>query len=91
MPARKEMPSTIERSDKHAQEIWTKTHDSAVKTYGEGERAHRVAFAALKRSYQKQGDKWIRKAETGSSNLQPARQAAARQDSTRPRRRHTTT
>ncbi|HEX5419897.1 MAG TPA: ChaB family protein, partial [Gammaproteobacteria bacterium] len=46
-----EIPSTIMRSDKHAQHLWKKTHDSAVKTYGEGGRAHRVAFAALKHEY----------------------------------------
>jgi cation transport regulator ChaB len=45
-----EMPETIQRSPKHAQEIWRKTHDSAVETYGEGEAAHRVAFGLLKRS-----------------------------------------
>lgn len=36
MPAKDEMPSTIERSPKHAQEIWSKAHDSAVESYGEG-------------------------------------------------------
>ena len=55
MPRRKsepqpEMPGTIARSDQHAQEIWKKTHDSAVKTYGEGRRAHMVAFASLNQS-----------------------------------------
>ena len=68
-----EMPSTIQRSDKHAQEIWTKTHDSAVETYGEGGRAHRVAYAALKHQYEKKGDKWVRKAEKGPSDPQAAR------------------
>jgi PKD repeat protein len=27
------IPSTIQRSDKRAQEIWQKTHDSAIETY----------------------------------------------------------
>src|SRR4051794_37086624 len=31
-----DIPSTLERSDKHAQEIWGATHDSAVESYGEG-------------------------------------------------------
>ncbi|RPJ80897.1 MAG: cation transport regulator ChaB, partial [Acidobacteria bacterium] len=48
-----ELPSTLKKSDKHAQEIWAKAHDSAVETYGEGGRAHRVAFAALKHVYEK--------------------------------------
>src|SRR5436305_3054032 len=68
-----EMPSTIQRSDKHAQDIWEKAHDSAVETYGEGGRAHRVAYAALKHQYEKKGDKWVRKAEKGPSDPQAAR------------------
>jgi cation transport regulator ChaB len=68
-----EIPSTIMRSEKHAQHLWKKAHDSAVKTYGEGGRAHRVAFAALKHEYEKRGDKWVRKAEKGPSDPQAAR------------------
>ncbi|MFN2504644.1 MAG: ChaB family protein, partial [Acidimicrobiales bacterium] len=37
-------------------------------TYGEGERAHRTAFAALKQSFEKVGDKWEPKAEKGPSD-----------------------
>jgi ChaB len=29
-----------------------------VKEYGEGQRAHRVAYAALKHTYEKVGDHW---------------------------------
>ncbi|MDP9394802.1 MAG: ChaB family protein, partial [Actinomycetota bacterium] len=53
-----DMPSTIERSPAKAQRTWAKTHDSAVEQYGEGERAHRTAFAALKHSFEKVGDHW---------------------------------
>ncbi|MBE3559518.1 MAG: ChaB family protein [Ktedonobacteraceae bacterium] len=67
------MPQTIARSDEHAQHIWQEAHDSAVKTYGEGGRAHRVAYAALKHEYEKKGDKWVRKAEKGPSDPQAAR------------------
>ncbi|MGE5526560.1 MAG: ChaB family protein [Rhodospirillaceae bacterium] len=70
---RTEIPQTILRSDKHAQRLWKKAHDSAVKTYGEGERPHRVAFAALKHEYEKKGDKWVRKAHKGPSDPQAAR------------------
>jgi cation transport regulator ChaB len=70
MPAREELPSTLERSSKDAQETWIKAHDSAVETYGEGERAHRTAFAALKHSFEKVGDHWERKAEKGPSDAQ---------------------
>ena len=70
---RDELPSTLERSDAHAQATWAKTHDSAVETYGEGERAHRTAFAALKHSYEKVGDHWEPKAHKGPSDDQAAR------------------
>jgi cation transport regulator ChaB len=63
-----EMPSTIERSDEHAQDIWKETHDSAVETYGDGERAHRTAFASLKHSYEKVGDHWEPKEHKGPSD-----------------------
>ncbi|MGA5063987.1 ChaB family protein [Streptomyces exfoliatus] len=61
MPGREELPSTLERSPKAAQRTWIKAHDSAVEQYGEGERAHRVAFSALKHTYEKVGDHWERK------------------------------
>lgn len=77
-----EIPRTILRSDKHAQRLWKKAHDSAVKTYGEGARPHRVAFAALKHEYEKQGDKWVRKAHKGPSDPQAARGPATRHKST---------
>jgi cation transport regulator ChaB len=66
-------PQTILRSDQHAQDIWMAAHDSAIKTYGEGGRAHRVAYAALKHVYEKQGDRWVKKAENGPSDPQAAR------------------
>ena len=70
---RAELPSTLERSEPHAQAIWAKTHDSAVETYGEGGRAHRVAFASLKHQYEKKGDRWVKKVEKGPSDPQAAR------------------
>jgi cation transport regulator ChaB len=68
-----DLPSTLERSDQHAQAIWRETHDSAVESYGEGERAHRTAFAALKHSYEKVGDHWEAKERRGPSDRQAAR------------------
>jgi len=70
MPAKEELPSTLRRSPEKAQETWAKTHDSAVQTYGEGERAHRTAFSALKHSYEKVGDHWEPKERKGP--LRPA-------------------
>lgn len=78
MPAKEELPSTLQRSSRKAQETWSKTHDSAVETYGEGERAHRTAFAALKHSFQKVGDHWEPKRSKGPSDpraSKPAREA----------------
>jgi hypothetical protein len=68
MPARDVMPSTIKRSPPKAQRTWAKTHDSAVREYGEGERAHRTAFAALKHSFEKVGDRWVPKKSKGPSD-----------------------
>jgi cation transport regulator ChaB len=73
MPAKEEMPSTLRRSPRKAQETWAKTHDSAVQTYGEGERAHRTAFSAVKHSYEKVGDHWEPKEHKGPSDAQAAR------------------
>ncbi|MEU9591016.1 ChaB family protein [Streptomyces sp. NPDC048219] len=61
MPGRQELPSTLERSPEGARRTWIKAHDSAVEEYGEGERAHRVAYGALKHTYEKVGDHWERK------------------------------
>jgi len=58
MPARDEVPSTVRRSGEYAQHTWSQVHDSAVESYGEGERAHRTAFAALKHTHEKVGDHW---------------------------------
>ena len=72
MPAREDMPSTLKRSPKKAQETYAKTHDSAVEQYGEGERAHRTAFAAVKHSFEKTGDHWEPKAKKGPSDAKAA-------------------
>ncbi len=81
MPGRDELPSTLERSDDKAKRTWVKAHDSAVESYGEGERAHRTAFAAVKHTHEKVGDHWEPKEQAGPSDEQAARSAA---DSERP-------
>lgn len=68
MPGKDELPSTIQRSPAKAQRTWIKAHDSAVKEYGEGRRAHQTAFAALKHGFEKVGDRWEPKAEKGPSD-----------------------
>lgn len=77
MPAKEELPSTLQRSAKKAQRTWSKAHDNAVDEYGEGERAHRTAFAALKHSYEKVGDHWEAKGEKGPSDKQAEKTGAA--------------
>ncbi|MEO3819698.1 ChaB family protein [Plantactinospora sp. B24E8] len=77
MPAREEMPSTLRRSPKKARDTWAKAHDSAVESYGEGERAHRTAFAAVKHSFEKVGDHWEAKGRKGPSDAQTARRRPA--------------
>ncbi|MDQ1585672.1 MAG: hypothetical protein QOJ90_1149 [Actinomycetota bacterium] len=84
MPAKKDMPSTLQRSPKKAQETWGKTHDSAVERYGEGERAHRTAFDSLKHSFEKVGDHWEPKAEKGPSDDQAAKSGPAARRGTTP-------
>ena len=61
-----ELPSTLQKSDAKAQRTFAKTHDSAAKEYGDGERAHRVAYSALKHSYEKVGDHWEPKEQEGA-------------------------
>ncbi|GAY13499.1 ChaB family protein [Mycobacterium sp. shizuoka-1] len=63
-----ELPSTLQKSDAKAQRTFAKAHDSAVKEYGEGQRAHRVAYSALKHSYEKVGDHWEPKDVKGPSD-----------------------
>jgi hypothetical protein len=67
-----ELPSTLVRSDAKARRTWVAAHDAAVDTYGEGRRAHRVAFAALKHTYEKVGDHWEPKASGGPSDERAA-------------------
>lgn len=73
MPGKDELPDTLERSPDKAQRTWIKAHDSAVETYGEGERAHRTAFSALKHSFEKVGDRWKAKRKKGPSDPQAAK------------------
>jgi cation transport regulator ChaB len=72
MPANKDMPGTLERSPKKAQRTYVKAHDAAVKEYGEGERAHRTALAAVKHSFEKVGDHWEPKGKKGPSDAKAA-------------------
>ncbi|MCW2616213.1 MAG: hypothetical protein JWN08_3207 [Frankiales bacterium] len=72
-----DLPSTLQRSPKHAQATFATVHDAAVEQYGEGERAHRTAFAAVKHSFEKVGDHWEPKDEKGPSDEQAARSTSS--------------
>jgi cation transport regulator ChaB len=74
MPTTKrDLPGTIQRSPGKAQRTYAKAHDAAVREYGEGERAHRTAMAALKHSFEKVGDRWVPKETRGPSDSRAAR------------------
>ncbi|GAB3026555.1 ChaB family protein [Mycobacterium bourgelatii] len=63
-----ELPSTLRRSSAKAQRTFAKAHDAAAEQYGTEERAHRVAYAAVKHSFEKVGDHWEAKEEKGPSD-----------------------
>lgn len=49
-----------------------------MKQYGEGERAHRTAFASLKHGFEKVGDRWAPKKEKGPSDPRSTRSTRAK-------------
>ena len=67
-PKQDELPGTLQRSPEKAQRTFAKAHDSAAEQYGDGERAHRVAYSAVKHSFEKEGDHWEPKDEKGPSD-----------------------
>lgn len=78
MPAKKtnreDIPGTLKRSSKKAQNTYAETLESAHATYpGDEERAHRTAFAAVKHSFEKVGDRWEPKDHKGPSDPGAAR------------------
>jgi hypothetical protein len=70
---REQVPSTIARSDDKAVRTYKKALESAEDTYGDGERAHRTAFSALKHTHEKVGDHWEPKERPGPSDEQAER------------------
>ena len=63
-----ELPSTLQRSDQHAKQVFAKTYDSAMDQYDDEQRAHQTAFASLKHTHEKVGDHWEPKEEFGPSD-----------------------
>jgi cation transport regulator len=75
MPYQKisDLPDSVKNNlPNHAQEIYMAAYNGAWEEYDEPEErrgdasreetAHRVAWAAVKKKYEKQGDKWVSKA-----------------------------
>lgn len=82
-PKKSELPDTLRRSPAKAQRTWAKAHDDAAEQYGDGERAHRTAYSALKHSFEKVGDRWEPKRRKGPSD--PQAKQGSRRKRTRPR------
>jgi cation transport regulator ChaB len=72
-PKKNELPSTLQRSGAKAQRTFAKAHDAGAEQYGSEARAHRVAYAALKHSFEKVGDRWERKRRKGPSDARAER------------------
>lgn len=80
MPTDEEdLPGTLQRSPERARRTYSEALDSAHEQYDDEERAHRVAYSALKHSYQKVGDHWEPKDERGPSD-ERASEPRARED-----------
>ena len=50
-----EMPGTLRRSCREAQETFTEALVNAIQTYGQGDDALRAAYTVLKRKFEKRG------------------------------------
>jgi hypothetical protein len=70
---RDDVPSTVARSDDKAVRTYKKTLESAEESYGSGRRAQQTAYAALKHTHEKVGDRWEPKEEYGPSDERAAR------------------
>ncbi len=71
--ARDDVPATLQRSDRKAQDTYAETRASAEAEYHDAGRAARTAWAAVKRTYEKVGDRWKRKPSSGPSDDHAAR------------------
>jgi cation transport regulator ChaB len=81
MPTKKEdLPGTLKRSPKKAQETYAETLDAAEEQYDDTARAHRTAWSAVKHSFEKKGDHWEPKDEKGPSDPQSKQTGRAARD-----------
>lgn len=55
------LPDDVKKLPAHAQSIWREAYNAAFKQYdGNEETANKVAWAAVKKQYRKDGDEWVR-------------------------------
>ena len=79
------IPSTLQRSPAKARRTYVQTLESAESQYdGDEARAHRVAYASLKHSYEKVGDHWEPKESKGPSDAQSEQTGDAARDRPKP-------
>jgi hypothetical protein len=81
---RDDVPSTVARSDDKAVRTYKKTLESAEESYGSGRRAQQTAYASLKHTHEKVGDRWEPKEENGPSDERAERSAPDSRDSDAP-------
>lgn len=56
-----ELPGTLQRSCREAQETFLSALDDAIRAHGAGDQAHRIAYMVLKQKFEKRGDHWMAK------------------------------
>jgi anti-sigma B factor antagonist len=56
-----ELPGTLKRSSKKAQETFTRALTNAAQEHGDGDQAFRAAYVEFKLTFEKRGDHWISK------------------------------
>ena len=61
-----ELPGTLQRSSEEAQAKFLRAHAEAVKSYGVGDTADRIAYTALKQEFEKCGDHWVAKTQSAA-------------------------
>ena len=67
-----ELPGTVKRSSKEAQQTFAQALTSAVQVHGEGDQAFRAAYVEFKQTFEKRGDRWIPKQAATPAGLRPA-------------------
>jgi hypothetical protein len=65
-----ELPGTLQRSCREAQETFLRALDDAVRAHGTGDQAHRAAYTVLKQKFEKRGDHWVAKQQSPAAAQQ---------------------